>query len=286
MAFLDASAQLPIEARVAVFDNDGTLWCERPAYVQLAYLQHVLAGRAATDPSLAERPEYAAVLGQDMAAIGGLGIERVAMALVELCAGITPEQYTADVRTFMAAARHPTLAMPLGQTVYQPMLELIDELRQRDFSVFIVTGGGTEFVRAISQQLYGVPPEGVVGTLIGYELERRDGRPVLVRGTTLGSLANEGEAKITHIQSYLGRRPVLAGGNSAGDQAMLEYAIAGDGPTLALLIDHDDAEREFAYESEAVTFDGAEPISAVATRQGWTVASMRDDWATIFPPSA
>jgi hypothetical protein len=168
--------------------------------------------------------------------------------------------------------------------VYQPMLELIDELRERDFTVCIVTGGGTEFVRAVSQSLYGVAPERVVGTLVGYDMQRRDtGEPYLVRIAASVLDANEGAAKVTNIQTALGRRPILAGGNSAGDREMLEYAAAADGPSLALLIDHDDAEREYAYESKAGTFEANEPITDTGRRLGWTVVSMADDWSRVFP---
>ena len=184
----------------------------------------------------------------------------------------------------MAARQHPTLGRPLRSDVYQPMLELIDELRRRDFTVSIVTGGGTEFVRAVSDELYGVPPEAVVGTLIEYEFVRHgDGRPALApHGPALDGAANEGAAKVTNIQTQLGRRPILAAGNSGGDREMLEWARAGDGPCLALLVDHDDAEREFAYVSTAETFAEPEPITDVGARLGWTVVSMANDWETVF----
>ena len=189
-----------------------------------------------------------------------------------------------SAREFMARARHRTLGVPAPGTRYQPMLELLDELRRRDFTVYLVSGGGTEFLRAISAELYGVPPETVVGTQVRYELTRRaDGRPVLLRtGDVIGG-ANEGEAKVANIQSQLGRRPILAAGNSAGDREMLEWALAGDGPGLALLLDHDDREREFAYESVSSTLKEHEPITTVAGRLGWTVISMANDWSTVVP---
>ena len=162
------------------------------------------------------------------------------------------------------------------------MLELIEELRRHDFTVGIVTGGGTEFVRAISQDLYAVPPELVVGSLIGYRLTTDgSGAPELRRTAGLDGEANEGAAKVSHIQSQLGRRPLLAAGNSGGDREMLEWAAAAPGG-LALLVDHDDADREFAYRSMAVTVAEPEPITTVAGRLGWTVASMARDWAVVF----
>jgi phosphoserine phosphatase len=284
VAFLATAEALPVEARVAAFDNDGTLWCEKPTYVQFDFFEDALRRRAEDDPALRERPELAAVLDLDMAAIGEIGLERVALALAELFAGIEPEAFTAAARDFTARARHRTLGVPAPATRYQPMLELLDELRRRDFTVYLVSGGGTEFLRALSAELYGVPPEAVVGTQIRYELKRRaDGRPVLLRtGGVIGG-ANEGETKVTNIQSQLGRRPILAAGNSAGDREMLEWALAGDGPGLALLLDHDDREREFAYQSVSGTLKEHEPITTVAGRLGWTVISMANDWSTVFP---
>ena len=284
VAFLAAAEALPVEARVAAFDNDGTLWCEKPTYVQFDFFEDALRRRAEADPALLERPELAAVLDLDMAAIGELGLTRVALALVELFAGIEPEVFTAAVRDFFARARHRKLGLPFPATRYQPMLELLDELRRRDFTVYLVSGGGTEFLRAVSAELYGVPPELVVGTQVRYEMVRRaDGQPLLLRTGGVIDGANEGAAKVTNIQSQLGRRPILAAGNSAGDREMLEWALSGDGPGLALLLDHDDREREFAYESVSGTLKEHEPITLVAERLGWTVISMARDWSTVFP---
>jgi phosphoserine phosphatase len=284
LAFLAAAEDLPVEARVAAFDNDGTLWCEKPTYVQFDFFEDALRRRAGEDPSMRERPELAAVLDLDMAAIGELGLERVALALAGLFAGIEPEAFTAAARDFLARARHRTLGVPIRGTRYQPMLELVDELRRRDFTIYLVSGGGAEFLRAMSQDLYGVAPEAVVGTQVAYELTRRaDGRPALLRTAGVIGGANEGGAKVANIQSQLGRRPILAAGNSAGDREMLEWAMAGDGPGLALLLHHDDREREFAYESVSGTLAEHEPITAVAARLGWTVVSMKRDWSTVFP---
>ena len=161
------------------------------------------------------------------------------------------------------------------------MLELIGELRAPGLAVTIVSGGGTEFVRAVSEDLYGVPPEAVVGTLIEYEYTAARTERPHCRSARLGA-ANEGAVKVSNIQSQLGRRPVLAAGNSGGDREMLEWAAAGAGPTLALLVDHDDAEREFSYASNAETFTEPEPITEVGARLGWTVVSMATDWVTVF----
>ena len=174
-AFLAAAEEVPVADRVAYFDNDGTLWCERPSYVQLDFFLDALRRRVAQDPSTGERAEFAALLSGDQAAVAGIGLERIALALAGLFEGLTPEEFAAAAREFMSRAAHPTLGRPTRSVTYQPMSELIAELRRRDFTVGIVTGGGTEFVRAISDDLYGVPAELVVGTLIGYDVSR-DGR--------------------------------------------------------------------------------------------------------------
>ncbi|MGD1111342.1 MAG: HAD family hydrolase [Mycobacterium sp.] len=284
-AFMAAAEELPVADRVAYFDNDGTLWCERPSYVQLDFFLDALHRCVAEDPAIGKRAEFAALLSGDQAAVAGIGLERIALALAGLFEGMTPEEFASAAREFMGRAAHPTLGRPTRSVTYQPMSELIAELRRRDFTVGIVTGGGTEFVRAISDDLYGVPAELVVGTLIGYDVSRDgQGPPVIRRTSGLLGVANEGSAKVANIQTQLGRRPILAAGNSGGDREMLEWAQATGSPGLALLIDHDDAEREFHYTGTAQTFAETEPITDVGARLGWTVVSMARDWEVIFPP--
>ena len=282
VGFLRDADQLPVEERVAVFDNDGTLWCEKPLYTQVDFFVQELRRAAASDKSLRVRPEYRAVLDNDQPAMAEMGLQRIAFSLVELCQGIGPEEFEDRVTRFFAAARHPDRGVPYSQMRYQPMLELIDELRAHSFSVYLVTGGGTEFVRAVCQSFYGVPQEGVVGSGVVYEVTRNGERPSLVRTTELLGEANEGGAKISNIQRQLGRRPILAGGNSPGDTAMLEYAAASDGPSLALVVHHDDGDREYAYESVAGTFTAGESLPETARRLGWAIASMKDDWDVVF----
>ncbi len=283
VSFVHASEAVAPAERVAVVDNDGTLGCEKPAYPQLAYFLHELGLAVRRDPALAERTEFAALIARDDAAIAALGLERIGAALVELTVGLSPEEFAERASRFLLEAPHPTLDRPFGRAVYQPMLELLELLRTHGFTTFIATGSGTEFVRSVSHELYGIPPEGVVGSLIQYEYVTVDGAPALRRLGTLVGDANEGPAKVLHIQQALGRRPVFAAGNSAGDREMIEWAMATPGPSLGLLVDHDDAEREFAYESVAGTFESHENIVEVGRRQGWTIVSMRDDWATVFP---
>lgn len=286
LAFLDRVDEIPPEDRVAVFDNDGTMWAEKPNYTQLEFFLLEMQHAVAADPSVGENPVFRAVLDGDRDQLQAFGLEGVATAFLELFAGLTPEEFAAKVSTFFAEQQHPR-GVHYRQQRYQPMLELMEELRSRGFDFYIVTGGGAEFVRVISDDFYGVSPEGVVGSQIGYEFTRDDdGRPRLLRtdhGVQSG--VNEGAAKVSNIHRVLGRRPVVAGGNSAGDAEMLEYAMTYDGPSLAILVNHDDAEREYAYESVAGSFESGESIVDTADRLGWTVASIRHDWATVFPDS-
>ncbi|MFL6135298.1 MAG: HAD family hydrolase, partial [Nocardioidaceae bacterium] len=282
--FLDSTASIPLEDRLACFDNDGTLWCERPHYIQFDFLVEALGTRVAAQPELRDRVEFEALLTGDSAAMVELGLPRIAMALTGLFEGIPPHTFGAQVRRFLAAAVHSTLGRPLRSTVYLPMLELIDALRRRGFTVAIVTGGGTEFVRAVSLDLYGVPPELVVGTLIEYDFDVGLEGPGLRRSNRLLGSANEGPAKVVNIQTQLGRRPVFAAGNTGGDREMLEWAHAVDGPSLALLVDHDDPVREFSYEGSAETVAEVESINDIGNRSGWTVVSMARDFDTVFEP--
>lgn len=287
LSFFDRIEEIPPAARVAVFDNDGTMWAEKPNYTQVEFWLAELKAALAEDPSLAKRPEFRAVLDKDMATLQEMGIERVGTAFLDLFAGITPEAFSAKVADFFEKFRHPERGVHLRQARYQPMLELKAELENRGFDFYIVTGGGAELVRVVVEDFYGVKPEGVVGSQIDYELVRdATGNVQLLRTNRLvASGPNEGEGKPPNIQRILGRRPCVAGGNSAGDAEMLEYAMGYDGPSLALLVDHDDAEREYQYESVAGTFDSAEKITDTAARRGWTVASIKNDWSTVYAPS-
>ena len=284
ITYLDDLKPVPVADRVACFDNDGTLWTERPTYLQLDFFVDTLTRQAASDPTLRERPEFAALLSHDAAAMDDIGLERLLGSLASLLDGLTPEQFAALAVDFRNSYKHPTLGAGLEGLVFQPMLELLEELRALEFTVGVVTGGGTEFVRAISESLYGIPPELVVGTLIGYEFIRDDqGRPSLVRKSATHGKLNDKDAKVEHIQTQIGRRPILAAGNTAGDQAMLEYALAGPQPGLAILIEHDDADREFAYAGRAETTAENEPITDVADRLGWLKVSVANDWTRVFP---
>lgn len=288
VTFLEATEAVARDQRVACFDNDGTLWCERPTYVQYEFFVDALRTAVLSDPTLTTVPEFATLLAGDREAVGAMGLERIAYALTRIFEGQSPEDFAAQVREFLARATHRSLGRPLRSNTYLPMRELMAELRRREFTVCIVTGGGTEFLRAVSEDVYGVPPQNVVGSLIAYDF-----LPTAVNGTGPGlrrtarllAGANEGPNKVTNIQTQLGRRPIVAAGNSAGDREMLEWTTAGEGPTLALLVDHDDEQREFDYLSTGETVADSRPITHVAAREGWTVVSMAHDWRTVFESS-
>ncbi|MEO1055945.1 MAG: HAD family hydrolase [Actinomycetota bacterium] len=281
--FLAKVHTIPPEERVAVFDNDGTLWCEKPNYIQADFLMSELRQAVAADPAVGDRAEYRALLDRDLVALAEIGLPRAAMALIDLHTGLTPEEHALRVATFADVYRHPDRAVPMRQLRYQPMLELIEALRLEGFDVYLVSAGGSEFMRVVSSDFYGVQPEGVVGSEIDYDLVRRDNTVHLVRaGIVAGARANEGSDKPANIQRALGRRPCVAAGNSPGDADMLRYAAGHRGPSLSLVVDHDDADREYSYASAAGTFETDESILETASTEGWVVVSMRDDWDTVF----
>ena len=273
---------VPPAERIAVLDNDGTLWCEKPTYVQALFIVARLGDAVAARSELAEQPVVKALLAGDLAGAQQYGMEAIAGVLLELDAGRTTEEFSRDAEAWLAVAKHPRFGVPFRELTYAPMLELMELLREREFRVFIVTGGGVEFVRAVGEELYGVTPDDVVGSAVQVSFERRDGRIVLVRQAAILGSPNEGPPKAINIQTHIGRRPILAAGNSAGDTEMLEYAHTGDHPSLCLVVDHDDEEREYAYAGSSVTNPDAELITDTASRLGWTVVSMRRDWSRVF----
>jgi phosphoserine phosphatase len=273
------------QARVAVFDNDGTLWCEKPMYIQLDFIVRRLAAKAATDPTLqAEQPYLAATTG-DLNWFGGAitkhyqgddsDLKTLAGAVLSLHDSMTVEEYAALVDGFFAEATHPTLGRPYQQCVYVPMVELLRYLESHDFTCYIVSGGGRDFMRPVTSAIYGIPPERVVGSAQGLKFKGDDGHGDLRIQPAL-DIWDDGPEKPVRIWNRIGRRPILAAGNSNGDDEMLMYSGRPDAAALRLLVDHDDGEREFAYTA------GAERAMTHASQHGWTVISMRDDWAMIF----
>jgi phosphoserine phosphatase len=269
-------------ARVAVLDNDGTLWCEKPAYAQTLFIVERLGEQAAADSELAAQPVVKALLAGDIQGAASHGMGALSAVLLNTHAGFTAEEFAAVAKAWLEQAKHARFGVGFAALTYVPMLELMDALRAHGFRVFVVTGGGVEFVRAIGEQAYGVAPDDVVGSAVQVTLERRNDRIVLVRQAALLGSPNEGPPKAVNIQAHIGRRPIFAAGNTAGDTEMLEYVHTGDLPSLCMVINHDDNEREYAYAGTAMTNPDAEPIIDTAARFGWTVVSMREDWRQIF----
>jgi phosphoglycolate phosphatase-like HAD superfamily hydrolase len=264
------------EARIAVFDNDGTLWCEKPMYIQLDFLVCRFAEQAQADPSLRDRQPYKAAHEGDLKWLGDAmtkhyrgddtDLRTLLAAVLTAHEAITVEEHRARVEAFFAEAKHPTLGRPYTSCGYRPMVDLLRYLEANGFTNYIVSGGGRDFMRPITSPLYGIPPERVVGSSVG--LDYRDGH---LFTTSQPEFLDDGPMKPVRLWSRIGRRPILAAGNSNGDIEMLEFTRG-----LRLLLLHDDADREFDY------IAGAERTLEHAKTFGWTVVSMRNDWATVF----
>jgi hypothetical protein len=271
---------VPPGDRIAVFDNDGTLWCERPVYVQAAFIADRVAAMVEADPTLAERPGFRAVLDRDLKALADLGEAGIADLVAATHGGMTPDAFGAMAREWLATARHPRFDRPYTDLTYRPMVELLDFLRARGFSTFIVTGGGVEFVRAFAEPAYGIPPHQVVGSTIALRFELRDDVPTIVREPRIDFI-DDGPGKPVGIQSRIGRRPILAVGNSDGDEEMLRWTTAGTGPRLGLIVHHSDAAREYAYDRESPVGRLHRALDEAPDR-GWVVIDMKRDWRRIF----
>ena len=254
--------------RIATFDNDGTLWCEKPQYVQAEFIFRRWRAMVAADPAIAGEQPYRALVENDQAWLTNLldHVPELLKGITEAYSGITVEAFEQAVQEFFATTAHPTLGRPYTKVGYRPMRELLDLLAARDFAVFICSGGGRDFVRPVSEQMYGIPRERVIGsaTVVQY----RDGG--LYRTKDVEQPVDDGTGKPAHIWMRTGRKPLLACGNADGDGPMLETAAFG------VLIRHDDADREFAYD------EGAGKVLAEAGERGWTVVSMRDDFKVVF----
>jgi len=278
---------VPAPERIAVFDNDGTLWTEQPLPVQLYFAIDRVKALAPQHPEWKTQEPFASILKGDLknALAGG------EHALVELVmathAGMTTDEFETIVKDWLATAKHPKTGKPFTEMVYQPMLEVLAYLRANGFKTFIVSGGGIEFMRPWSEAVYGIPPEQVIGSSIVTKFEMRDGEPVLVRLPEL-NFNDDKAGKPVAIHQHIGRRPVMAFGNSNGDQQMLEYTQGGSGARFMLLVFHDDEQREYAYGPARglrnVAVGAFTPeLDEHARKDGWTVVSMKGDWKRVFP---
>ena len=278
---------VPLQERIAVFDNDGTLWCEQPLPVQVYFALDRVRALAPQYPEWKTKEPFASLLKGDMKTALSGGDRAILELMMATHTGNTTEEFEQIVRNWIATAKHPKTGKLFTEMVYQPMLELLAYLRANGFKTFIVSGGGIEFMRPWTEQVYGIPPEQVIGSSVKTKFEIRDGKPVIVRLPELNFNDDKG-GKPVGIHQHIGRRPIAAFGNSAGDQQMLEYTAGGSGARFMLLVLHDDAAREFAYGPARGLPDvklGAFPpsLDERANKEGWTVVSMKHDWKTVFP---
>jgi len=271
---------VPPAERIAVFDNDGTLWPEQPVYFQAFFMFDRLKVLAPQHPEWKTQEPFASLIGGDLKTALAGGDRAAAQLLMATHAGMTSEEFAQSVRDWIATARHPKTGRLLTQMVYQPMLELLACLRANGFKTFIVTGGGIEFVRPWSERVYGIPPEQVIGSSIKMKFELHDDKPALVRLPEMNFL-DDGPGKPVGIQMHIGRRPLAAFGNSDGDLQMLQWTAAGPGPRFCLYVHHTDAGREWAYDRAAAVGRLDKGLDE-ARAKGWTVVDMKTDWKRVF----
>ena len=273
---------VPVDQRIATFDNDGTLWVEQPMYTQLAFTMDRVKQLAPKHPAWKTTQPFKGVLDGDMKAVEATGEKGLVQLMAATHAGMTTDQFQTIVTDWIATAKHPRFKRLYTQCVYQPMLELLAYLRANGFKTYIVSGGGIEFMRPWTERVYGVPPEQVVGSSIKTKYEMVDGKPVLMRLPEINFI-DDNDGKPIGINQYIGSRPIAAFGNSDGDQQMLEWTAAGDGARFMLLVHHTDAEREYAYDRQS-KFGKLDTALDEANAKGWTVVDMKNDWKVIFPP--
>jgi hypothetical protein len=272
---------VPPAERIAVFDNDGTLWSEQPMYVQLAFALDRVKALAPEHPEWKEQAPFNAVLSGDLKALGAAGERGLMELILATHAGMTSDEFEKVVKDWIATAKHPVYQRPYTECVYQPMRELLEYLRAHEFKTYIVSGGGIEFMRPWSEAVYGIPPEQVIGTSIKLKYVLQDGRPVLVRLPEIDFIDDKA-GKPVGIHRQIGRRPIFAAGNSDGDFEMLEYTTAGEGARFGLLLHHTDGQRETAYDRQS-PFGRLDKALDAAPQRGWTVIDMRQDWKLVFP---
>jgi hypothetical protein len=267
--------------RIAVFDNDGTLWSEQPMYFQLFFVMDRVKAMAPEHPEWKQKQPFKAVLEGDIKAVMAGGEHALLELAMATHAGNTTEEFSQIVKDWLATAKHPKTGRPYTEMVFQPMLELLAYLRANGFKTYITSGGGIEFMRPWAEKVYGIPPEQVIGSSIKTKFELRDGTPVLVRLPELNFLDDKA-GKPVAINQHIGRRPIASFGNSDGDLQMLQWTAAGDGPNLMVYIHHTDAEREWAYDRESHIGRLDKGLDEANTK-GWMVVDMKKDWKIIYP---
>jgi phosphoglycolate phosphatase-like HAD superfamily hydrolase len=271
---------VPPAQRIAVFDNDGTLWAEQPAYFQLLFAIDRVRAMAPDHPEWRRTQPFQAVLEGDNDALIASGNQGLLQIIAATHTGMTTEEFDEAVRTWITTARHPDTDRLYSDMIYTPMLELLEYLRARGFKTFIVSGGGIDFMRVFAEEVYGIPPEQVIGSSIKTEFAMTPGGPVIRRLPEVNFIDDK-EGKPVGIHMHIGRRPILAGGNSDGDLQMLQWTAAGDGPSLCLLVHHTDAQREWAYDRDS-HIGRLDAALDQARADGWTVIDMKNDWSRVF----
>lgn len=273
---------VPVPQRVATFDNDGTLWCEHPMYVQLAFALDQVKAMAPEHPEWKKKQPFKAVLDNDMRALAAAGERGLVELIMATHADMSTDTFERVVTDWLSKARHPRFKRPYTECVYQPMLELMAYLRANGFRTYIVSGGGIEFMRPWTERVYGIPPAQVVGSSIKTKFMLRRDIPILLRLPQI-NFVDDGPGKPVGINAHIGQRPIAAFGNSDGDLEMLQWATKGAAtPCLALIVHHTDGEREYAYDRQT-HFGKLDKALDAAKINNWTVAGMKDDWARIFP---
>jgi phosphoglycolate phosphatase-like HAD superfamily hydrolase len=271
---------VPVAERIATFDNDGTLWAEQPMYFQLLFALDRVKAMAPRHPEWKTKEPFDSLLKGDVKSALAGGEKSIAEIVMTTHAGMTNDEFAEIVKDWIATAKHPKTARRYNEMIYQPMVELLSYLRANGFKTFIVSGGGIEFMRPWVEQAYGIPPEQVVGSSIKTKFEMRDGKPVLVRLPQIDFIDDK-EGKPVGINSRIGRRPIASFGNSDGDLQMLQWTTAGGGPRFALIVHHDDAKREWAYDRNS-HIGQLDKAWDEANAKGWTVVSMKTDWKRVF----
>jgi hypothetical protein len=271
---------VPPAERIAVFDNDGTLWCEHPMYVQMAFVLDRVKAVAPLHPEWKDKQPFKAALEGDMKTLAESGERGLVDLVMATHAGMTAEEFQKIVMDWLATARHPRFKRPYTELAYQPMIEVLAYLRANGFKTFIVSGGGIEFMRPWTERVFGVLPEQVVGSSIKTKFQMRDGRPELFRLPEVNFI-DDGAGKPVGINEYIGRRPIAAFGNSDGDLEMLQWTTMSGGARLGLIVHHTDGAREYAYDRDT-SFGRLDKALDAAALNKWTVVDMKNDWKRIF----
>ena len=277
----DSPGFVPVNQRIAVFDNDGTLWSEQPLYFQLLFAIDRVRELAPAHPEWVETEPFASLLKGDVAEALSGGEKAILEIIAASHAGMSTEEFERIVLNWIASAQHPTTGQPYTQMVFQPMLELLDFLRASEFKTYIVSGGGIEFMRPWAEEVYGIPPEQVVGSSVKTVFEMKDGKPTITRLPEI-SFIDDKAGKPVGINLHIGRRPLAAFGNSDGDLQMLQWTTGGAGPSFGLYVRHTDAEREWAYDRDSHIGRLDKGLDE-AQKNGWTVVDMKKDWKVIYP---